>query len=429
MANEEATLLDGEATSPVNMAMAEAKDDASSNGAGEEGATGTHDNEMMEDEDAEGSDQKKHEADKEEVESAKDEEEEEAETKEEEKDVDVEQGDADMFADLFGEEKAGEEERAQHKDQDAQKRESSEKKEAKNKKQGSTNESKVEAEPALDATTALKADDDVSKMARDSKGGKSHRELKLQNSHEEAPPRKTRRSIQGDGIQVAARQTRNDADKGPLALLNDQTRQEIERSIETLEKQIVASAAEKRYHDAAMMQAELEQKQSLLTQACKGDLERRLEELVEQRDFLGAAAVQAQIEELTSDMASPTKASSPKALAELEAARNAAQDAQESWDRSHHALETKIQELLCTSRLKTFRMLRYRCFHRTIAPHPNAQAHILRRASPSENILQAHAYVPLPMHRLNEHVRSKPLTTTSSFSHEVHKFKTFRNRL
>ena len=149
--------------------------------------------------------------------------------------------------------------------------------------------------------------------------------------------------------------------------MNDQTRLDIECLIETLEKQIAVSAAEKRYHDAAMMQAELEQKQSLLQSRvraeAKGDLERRLEELVQQRDFVGAAAVQAQIDEL-----SPTKASSPKALAELEAARTAAQNAQESWDNSHHALETKIQELLCTPGLKTFRMLRYRCFHMTIAP-------------------------------------------------------------
>ena len=331
------------------MAMAEAKDDASSNGAGEEDATGTPVFGIVDDDDAEGSDQKNHKADNEEVESAKDKEEEDAETKEEDKEMEVQEVEEDVV--MFGEDKAGEEEKAQHKDQDAQKRESSEKNEANNKNQGITNEGKVEGI---------------------TKEGKSHRELKLQHSHEEAPPRKTRRSIQGDGIQgdgiQAAAPHPNDAEKRPLALLNDQTRQEIECSIETLEKQIVASAAEKRYHDAAMMQAELEQKQSLLTQACKGDLERRLEELVEQRDFVGAAAVQAQIDELTSDMTSPTKASSPKALAELEAARNAAQDAQESWDNSHHALETKIQELLCTPRLKTFRMLRYRCFHMTIAP-------------------------------------------------------------
>ena len=339
------------------MAMAEAKDDASSNGAGEEDATGTPVFGILDDDDAEGSDQKNHKADNEEVESAKDKEEEDAETKEEDKEMEVPEVEEDVV--MFGEDKAVEEEKAQHKDQDAQKRESSEKNEANNKNQGKvegiTKEGKVEG------------DTNEGKVEGITKEGKSHRELKLQHSHEEAPPRKTRRSIQGDGIQgdgiQAAAPHPNDAEKRPLALLNDQTRQEIECSIETLEKQIVASAAEKRYHDAAMMQAELEQKQSLLTQACKGDLERRLEELVQQRDFVGAAAVQAQIDEL-----SPTKASSPKALAELEAARNAAQDAQESWDRSHHALETKIQELLCTPRLKTFRMLRYRCFHMTIAP-------------------------------------------------------------
>ena len=335
------------------MAMAEAKDDASSNGAGEEDATGTPVFGIVDDDDAEGSDQKNHKADNEEVESAQDKEEEDADTKDEDKEMEVPEVEEDVV--MLGEDKAVEEEKAQHKDQDAQKRESSEKNEANNKNQsmeeGITKEGKVEG------------DTNEGKVEGITKEGKSHRELKLQHSHEEAPPRKTRRSIQGDGIQVAARQTTNDAEKGPLALLNDQTRQEIECSIETLEKQIVASAAEKRYHDAAMMQAELEQKQSLLTQACKGDLERRLEELVEQRDFVGAAAVQAQIDELTSDMTSPTKASSPKALAELEAARNAAQHAQESWDNSHHALETKIQELLCTPRLKTFRMIRYRCFH------------------------------------------------------------------
>ena len=354
------------------MAMAEAKDDASSNGAGEEDATGTPVFGIVDDDDAEGSDQKNHKADNEEVESAQDKEEEDAETKDEDKEMEVPEVEEDVV--MLGEDKAVEEEKAQHKDQDAQKRESSEKNEANNKNQGITNEGKVEGI---------------------TKEGKSHRELKLQHSHEEAPPRKTRRSIQGDGIQgdgiQAAAPHPNDAEKRPLEtpekssrkeavvgthpndaekrpLLNDQTRLDIECLIETLEKQIAVSAAEKRYHDAAMMQAELEQKQSLLTQACKGDLERRLEELVEQRDFVGAAAVQAQIDELTSDMTSPTKASSPKALAELEAARNAAQDAQESWDRSHHALETKIQELLCTPRLKTFRMLRYRCFHMTIAP-------------------------------------------------------------
>ena len=354
------------------MAMAEAKDDASSNGAGEEDATGTPVFGILDDDDAEGSDQKNHKADNEEVESAKDKEEEDAETKEEDKVMEVQEVEEDVV--MFGDDKAVEEEKAQHKDQDAQKRESSEKNEANNKNQGITNEGKVEGI---------------------TKEGKSHRELKLQHSHEEAPPRKTRRGIQGDGIQGDGIQAASphpfDAEKSPLEtpektsrkeavvatppsdaekkpLLKDQTRLDIECLIETLEKQIAVSVAEKRFHDAAMMQAELEQKQSLLTQACKGDLERRLEELVEQRDFVGAAAVQAQIDELTSDMTSPTKASSPKALAELEAARNAAQHAQESWDNSHHALETKIQELLCTPGLKTFRMLRYRCFHMTIAP-------------------------------------------------------------
>jgi len=367
------------------MAMAEAKDDASSNGAGEEDATGTPVFGIVDDDDAEGSDQKNHKADNEEVESAQDKEEEDADTKDEDKEMEVPEVEEDVV--MLGEDKAVEEEKAQHKDQDAQKRESSEKNEANNKNQGMvegiTKEGKVEG------------DTNEGKVEGITKEGKSHRELKLQHSHEEAPPRKTRRGIQGDGIQgdgiQAAAPHPNDAEKRPLEtpekssrkeavvgthpndaekrpLLNDQTRLDIECLIETLEKQIAVSAAEKRYHDAAMMQAELEQKQSLLTQACKGDLERRLEELVQQRDFVGAAAVQAQIDELTSDMTSPTKASSPKALAELEAARNAAQNAQESWDNSHHALETKIQELLCTPRLKTFRMLRYRCFHMTIAP-------------------------------------------------------------
>ena len=325
------------------MAMAEAKDDASSNGGGEEDATGTPVSGIVDDDDAQGSDQKIHKADNEEVESAKDKEEEDAKDKEEEdkdEDKEMQVPEVEEDVDMIGEDKTVEEEEAQHKDEDAQNREPSEK-----------NHGKVEGI---------------------TKEGKPHRELKLQHSHEEAPPRKARRGIQGDGIQgdgiQAAAPHPNDAEKRPLALLNDQTRLDIECLIETLEKQIAVSAAEKRYHDAAMMQAELEQKQSLLTQACKGDLERRLEELVEQRDFVGAAAVQAQIDELTSDMTSPTKASSPKALAELEAARTAAQNAQESWDSSHLALESNIQELLCTPGLKTFRMLRYRCFHMTIAP-------------------------------------------------------------
>ena len=64
------------------MAMAEAKDDASSNGAGEEDATGTPVFGIVDDDDAEGSDQKNHKADNEEVESAQDKEEEDADTKE-----------------------------------------------------------------------------------------------------------------------------------------------------------------------------------------------------------------------------------------------------------------------------------------------------------------------------------------------------------
>ena len=73
------------------MAMEEAKDDASSNGAGEEDATGTPVFGIVDDDDAEGSDQKNHKADNEEVESAKDKEEEDAKDKEEEdKDEDTE---------------------------------------------------------------------------------------------------------------------------------------------------------------------------------------------------------------------------------------------------------------------------------------------------------------------------------------------------
>jgi hypothetical protein len=361
------------------MAMAEAKDDASSNGAGEEDATGTPVFGILDDDDAEGSDQKNHKADNEEVESAKDKEEEDAKDKEEEdKDEDKEMQVPEVEEDvvMIGEDKAVEEEEAQHKDEDAQNRESSEKNHGK--VEGITKEGKVEG------------DTNEGKVEGITKEGKPRHRLKRQHSHEEAPSRKARRGIQGDGIQGDGIQAASphpfdavqspletpektsrkeavvatppsDAEKKPL--LKDQTRLDIECLIETLEKQIAVSVAEKRYSDAAKMQAELEQKQSLLTHACKGDLERRLEELVHQRDFVGAAAVQAQIEEL-----SPTKPSSPKALAELEAARTAAQNAQESWDSSHLALESKIQELLCTPGLKTFRMLRYRCFHMTIAP-------------------------------------------------------------
>jgi len=348
------------------MAMAEAKDDASSNGGGEEDATGTPVSGIVDDDDAEGSDQKIHKADNEEVESAKDKDEEDAKDKEEEdkdEDTEMQVPEVQEDVDMIGEDKTVEEEEAQHKDEDAQNREPSEKNHGK--VEGITKEGKVEG---------------------DTNEGKVEGISKRQHSHDQAPSRKARKGIQGeliqgDGIQAASPQQSpletpektsrkepvvatppSDAEKKPLPP-SDAERLDMTCLIETLEKKIAVSVAEKRFHDAAKMQAELEQKQSLLTHACKGDLERRLEELVHQKDFVGAAAVQAQIEEL-----SPTKPSSPKALAELEAARTAAQNAQESWDNSHHALETKIQELLCTPGLKTFRMLRYRCFHMTIAP-------------------------------------------------------------
>ena len=360
------------------MAMAEAKDDASSNGGGEEDATGTPVSGIVDDDDAEGSDQKNHKADNEEVESAKDKEEEDAKDKEEEdKDEDKDEDEVQDDVVMIGEEEdAVQEEEAQHKDENALNRESSEKN--RGKVEGITKEGKVEG------------DTNEGKVEGISKDGKPRHRLKRQHSHDQAPSQKSRRGIQGDGIQGDGIQAASphpfdavqspletpektsrkeavvatppsDAEKKPL--LKDQTRLDIEWHIEKLEKQIALSVAEKRYSDAAKMQAELEQKQSLLTHACKGDLERLLEELVHQRDFVAAADVQAQIEEL-----SPTKPSSPKALAELEAARTAAQNAQESWDSSHLVLESKIQELLCTLGLKTFRMLRYRCFHMTIAP-------------------------------------------------------------
>ena len=353
------------------MAMAEAKDDASSNGGGEEDATGTPVSGIGDDDDAQGSDQKIHKADNEEVESAKDKEEEDAKDKEEEdkdEDTEMQVPEVQEDVDMIGEDKTVEEEEAQHKDEDAQNREPSEKNHGK--VEGITKEGKVEG---------------------DTNEGKVEGISKRQHSHDQAPSRKARKGIQGDGIQGDGIQAASphpfDAEKSPLETPEKTSRKEpvvatppsdaekkplppsdAERLdmtclIETLEKKIAVSVAEKRFHDAAKMQAELEQKQSLLTHACKGDLERRLEELVHQKDFVGAAAVQAQIEEL-----SPTKPSSPKALAELEAARTAAQNAQESWDSSHLALESKIQELLCTPGLKTFRMLRYRCFHMTIAP-------------------------------------------------------------
>ena len=362
------------------MAMAEAKDDASSNGGGEEDATGTPVSGIVDDDDAQGSDQKIHKADNEEVESAKDKDEEDAKDKEEEdkdEDTEMQVPEVQEDVDMIGEDKTVEEEEAQHKDEDAQNREPSEKNHGK--VEGITKEGKVEG------------DTNEGKVEGISKEGKPRHRLKRQHSHDQAPSRKARKGIQGeliqgDGIQAALPHP-FDAEKSPLETPEKTSRKEpvvatppsdaekkplppsdAERLdmtclIETLEKKIAVSVAEKRFHDAAKMQAELEQKQSLLTHACKGDLERRLEELVHQKDFVGAAAVQAQIEEL-----SPTKPSSPKALAELEAARTAAQNAQESWDSSHLALESKIQELLCTPGLKTFRMLRYRCFHMTIAP-------------------------------------------------------------